>query len=78
MNEKANRTLRAHNVVVVIITITCIGAILESISQGWELWVIPLIAGGIIACWAIHINGYGEVRFRENFFMIFSIRSVSS
>ncbi|WP_196802458.1 hybrid sensor histidine kinase/response regulator [Butyrivibrio sp. XPD2006] len=73
MNEKANRTLRAHNVVVVIITITCIGAILEIISQGWELWVIPLIAGGIIACWAIHINGYGEVRFRENFFMIFSM-----
>ncbi len=73
LNEKANRTLRAHNVVVVIITITCIGAILEIISQGWELWVIPLIAGGIIACWAIHINGYGEVRFRENFFMIFSM-----
>ena len=73
LNEKANRTLRAHNVVVVIITITCIGAILESISQGWELWVVPLIAGGIIACWAIHINGYGEARFRENFFMIFSM-----
>ena len=73
MNEKANRKLRAHNVVVVIITITCIGAILESISQGWELWVIPLIAGGIIACWVIHINGYGETRFRENFFMIFSM-----
>ena len=73
MNEKANRTLRAHNVVVIIITITCIGAILESISQKWELWVIPLIAGGIIACWGIHITGYGEVRFRENFFLIFSM-----
>lgn len=73
LNDKANRTLRAHNVVVVIITITCIGAILESISQGWELWVAPLIAGGIIACWAIHINGYGEARFRENFFMIFAM-----
>ncbi len=73
MNEKANRTLRAHNVVVIIITITCIGAILESISQRWELWVIPLIAGGIIACWGIHITGYGEVRFRENFFLIFSM-----
>lgn len=73
MNEKANRKLRAHNVVVVIITITCIGAILESISQGWELWTIPLIAGGIIACWAIHINGYSDTRFRENFFMIFSM-----
>ncbi len=73
LNEKANRKLRAHNVVIVIITVTCIGAILESISQGWELWTIPLIAGGIIACWAIHINGYGETRFRENFFMIFSM-----
>ena len=73
LNEKANRKLRAHNVVIVIITVTCIGAILESISQGWELWTIPLIAGGIIACWAIHINGYGQTRFRENFFMIFSM-----
>ncbi len=73
MNEKANRKLRAHNVVIVIITVTCIGAILESISQGWELWTIPLIAGGIIACWAIHINGYGQTSFRENFFMIFSM-----
>ena len=73
MNEKANRTLRTHNVVVVIITVTCIGAILESISQRWELWVAPLIAGGIIACWAIHINGYGDTRFRENFFLIFAM-----
>ena len=73
MNEKENRTLRAHNVAVVIITITCIGAILESLSQGWELWTAPLIAGGIIACWAIHINGYGTTRFRENFFLIFSM-----
>ncbi len=73
LNEKTNRKLRAHNVAVVIITITCVGAILESISQRWELWTVPLIAGGIIACWAIHINGYSTTRFRENFFLIFSM-----
>ena len=64
---------RIHSRVVVLITVACIGAIIESISQGWEVWVPPLIIAGIIASWSIHFSQYGTDSFRENFYLIFSM-----
>ena len=49
------------------------GAVIESISMRWELWVPPLILIGIIAAWWMHISQYGSVRTRENFYIIFSM-----
>ncbi len=71
LNDKSKQKLQLYNVTVVIITIACIGAIIESLVRGWEIWAIPLLAGGVIACWWIHINHYKEDRFRENFYLIF-------
>ncbi len=73
MNDNTGRNLKSHNVVIVIITIACIGAIIECVNLRWEFWVAPLILCGVIAVWAIHISQYRDIRFRENFYMIFSM-----
>lgn len=38
-----------HNTVIIILTPGSVGTITESISQGWEFWVPPLIAVGLVA-----------------------------
>ena len=73
MNENNDQTIKSHNLVLLIITLACIGAIAECISQKWELWVIPLIVVGIAACWTIHVSRYREVRYRESFYLFFAM-----
>jgi signal transduction histidine kinase/CheY-like chemotaxis protein len=73
LDRKANQIIKSHNVVIVILTVTCVGAIVESLARGWEFWVPPLILGGIIASWAMHISQYNDNRFRENIYLIFSM-----
>ncbi len=73
MDRKANQIIRSHNVVIVILTVTCVGAIIESFAYGWEFWVPPLIFGGVIASWFVHISQYNDNRFRESFYLIFSM-----
>ena len=63
MNEKRIRKL--HNLAVLIITVACIGAVVESYTQGWEYWVPPLIIAGIIAAWVMHLTEYKDAAFRE-------------
>ncbi len=73
MNDNTGRDIKSHNFVIVIITIACIGAIIESVNLKWEFWVSPLILCGVIAVWTIHISQYRDIMFRENFYMIFSM-----
>ena len=73
LDDNTKLTARSQNVVLTIISISCIGAIIECVSQGWELWVVPLIAIGVVACWGIHVTHYGDQRLRENFYLIFSM-----
>ncbi len=73
VNENMSQINKSHNLVLLIMTVSCFGAIFEAISQGWELWVVPLIAMGIIACWFFHITHFREPTFRENFYIIFAM-----
>ncbi len=70
MNEHTAEIDRTHNIVLVIVTIACFAAIVESIAQGWEFWVPPLIFLGVVASWFFHVIHYGKIRFRENFCII--------
>jgi signal transduction histidine kinase/ActR/RegA family two-component response regulator len=54
-----------------VITVASLGAAIESISMGWEVWVPPLIIVGIIAIWWMHITQYSSATSRENFYIIF-------
>ncbi len=70
---KEKQIKKTHNLVVLIITVASIGAVVESISQGWEYWVPPLIIAGIVACWVMHLLEYKDVPFRENYYLVFSM-----
>ena len=72
MVDNNERISKVHNTAIVIITVACVGAIIESLSQGWELWVPPLIVGALIASWWFHLTQYSRPAFRENFYLILS------
>ncbi len=70
-----NRTglTQIHNIVLTILSIASIGAIVESLTMGWEFWVPPLICVGLIACWVIHIIDFSDTSFRETYYFIYSM-----
>ena len=68
MKNKAN----IHTKVILIVTIGSIGLVIESITQGWEFWVPPLIVLGHAILWAMHLTQYGDEKLRENALLIVS------
>ena len=73
MYEKNEQNTRLHNTVLSIMTVASLGTVAESIIQGWEFWVSPLILIGIIASWIMHVLQYRETGYRENFYLVFSM-----
>ena len=73
MNDYSIQNAKTHNIALGIITVACIGAVLESITQGWEFWVPPLILIGVIIAWSFHVSQYGSRLFRENYYLFFSL-----
>ena len=73
MNEKTAERTKLHNTVILVETVACLGAVVESLSQGWEFWVPPLILGGLIASWWMHVTQYRQPLYRENFYIVFSM-----
>ena len=70
---KEKQIKKTHNLAMLIITVACIGSVVESITQRWEYWVPPLIIAGVVACWAIHLTEYKDATHRENVYLIFSM-----
>ena len=73
MNDNKESKLKAHNTALITITIACIGAIIETYSQGWEFWFPVIIVLGLLIIWSFHINRYREVKFRENCYLTFAL-----
>ncbi len=71
MNDDTTQNDRLHNIVLIIISVACLGAIIESITQGWEFWVPPLMLIGLGAGWIIHVTHYGKSALREHYYLIF-------
>ncbi len=71
MKDNISQIRNNHNTFIVIVTISCLGCVIESISQGWEFWVPPLILIGIGASWWMHFVQYRQESFRENFYLLF-------
>ncbi len=66
-------TTKKHGMVLVFVTMSCLGAIVESISQGWEFWVPPLIVVGVVFAWTLHIKQSYTDTNRENYYLVFSL-----
>ncbi|MBO5620430.1 MAG: hypothetical protein J5959_02230, partial [Butyrivibrio sp.] len=73
MGDNHQQTIKTHNTVVAILSIAGIGAILESATQGWEFWMPPVIIVGVVGAWWMHVTQKGSARFREDFYLIFSM-----
>ncbi|WP_029320538.1 response regulator [Butyrivibrio sp. AE3004] len=73
MGDKNDLVTKKHNAVIIIITTASMGVLLESILQGWEFWMPPLIFLGIIICWGIHVRNHLEMRLREKIYISFSM-----
>ena len=71
MGDNHQETIKTHNTVVVILTVAGVGAILESVFQGWEFWMPPIIMVGVVGAWWMHVTQKGTARFREDFYLIF-------
>ncbi len=69
MEEK----ISIHLSVLVIVTIACLGLVVESISEKWEFWVPPLLFAGMILIWMMHLTQYENARFRENAYLVYAM-----
>ena len=70
-----NKT-NTHFITSIFLSIACVGMTVESIALHWEFWVPPLIIGGLIALWVIHITQYSTDLFRENYYLIYGMMVV--
>ncbi len=73
MNENTPRSTKAHNTMLAIISVGCIGLISVSIMLDWEFWVPPVVLFGLAAAWFVHICQYGSYEARENYYFVFSV-----
>ncbi|MBE5823920.1 MAG: response regulator [Butyrivibrio sp.] len=73
MGDNHQQIIKTHNTVVAILSIAGVGAILESVTQGWEFWMPPVIIVGVVGAGWMHVTQKGSARFREDFYLIFSM-----
>lgn len=73
MGDNHQQIIKTHNTVVAILSIAGVGAILESVTQGWEFWMPPVIIAGVVGAGWMHVTQKGTARFREDFYLIFSV-----
>ncbi len=73
MRDKTKDTIKIHNTALGVITVAALGAVIENVTMGWEMWVPPLILVGIVAAWWMHITQYSSIKSRENYFIIYSM-----
>ncbi|MCR4715586.1 MAG: response regulator [Lachnospiraceae bacterium] len=67
-----NQGKRIQVFVIGILTVACLGVLVESIFRGWEFWVPPLLIVGIVCLWLMHIRQYMDEYQRENFYFIYA------
>ena len=73
MEDNIQEKNRIHSMALLVLTALSFGAVIENIMLGWEFWMHPLLFGGVIAMWWMHISQYNTIRFRENFYLILSM-----
>ena len=72
MKDRMYSKTSVHLALMILITVSSTGLVIESISEGWEFWVPPLLIVGLIASWGMHLFQYSTADFRENFYLVFA------
>ena len=66
MNRSNNERL-----IILLISIGCIGLSIESLMLGWEFWVPPLLMVGAVSLWGMHITGNPEYKVRQVAYLVY-------
>ncbi|MBP5565663.1 MAG: response regulator [Lachnospiraceae bacterium] len=64
---------KVHRFIILAITIAALGLVADSILEKWEYWVIPILIGGIIGLWVLHISQVIPEKGREAFYVAFGM-----
>ncbi|MBE7002961.1 MAG: response regulator [Ruminococcaceae bacterium] len=64
---------KTHSLIIVIITIACIGFSIVSFIERWEFWVSPVLVIGAAILWVLHVTQRMEVRYREMFYLLYGM-----
>ncbi len=67
MNHK-----REEQFIITLVSVGCIGLVIESMTQGWEFWVPPLLIFGMVGLWWMYITGKLEMKIREVCYFAYS------
>ncbi len=63
---------RKERMMIMIITVSAIGNIVADIVAGWEAWVIPIVAIGIIGIWWLHLTQKSDLVTRTNVYFVYA------
>ncbi len=67
---------KINQFIITLISLSCLGLIIESILMGWEFWVPPLIIIGTVSIWIMHITGSPSEDIREVYYCVFTMFTV--
>ncbi|MCR5417523.1 MAG: response regulator [Lachnospiraceae bacterium] len=71
MNQTKN-----EKYILLLVSLACVGVVLESYLLGWEFWVPPLILVGGLTLWAMQLLDRPNYALRKYFFMLFAVLTV--
>ncbi len=67
---------RTENFIMLLVTMACIGLVVESIVLDWEFWVPPLIIIGTLYLWYVNISEFVEYRIRKHGYLIYAMLTI--
>ncbi len=70
MNEDNKRLISKHNILIIVTSIMAVTVIAESMLNGWEFWVPPIIIGALVGEWIAHVFQLRSSTTRENYYLI--------
>ncbi|MBR1853339.1 MAG: response regulator [Lachnospiraceae bacterium] len=79
MNDKNSLTAEKERInsihlsMVIVASIGGASLVAESIMMGWEIWMVPLFAAGLVALWWIHISQMWTPGIREKCYVAYLI-----
>ncbi len=56
---------KTERFIIFLVSLACMGLIIESLIAGWEFWVPPLVIVGTLFLWLMHIAGNPEYNVRK-------------
>ena len=59
-----------ERIIMFLITLAGIGLIADSILEGWEFWMPPVLFAGTVSLWIMHIAGKPDYNIRQTVYFI--------